>query len=63
MIERRFFKWLRNIKQTLKWILIRVAQEVFIDDATFELDVKVLVGFRQVEEKSIPGGKKKMNKV
>ena len=46
----------------LKWILIRVPQEVFTDDATFELDVKGIAGFQQEEEKSIPGSKKKLNK-
>lgn len=53
---------LRAYKADVKWILIRVAQEVFIGDATFELDVKVLVGFQLVEEKNIPGSKKKINK-
>lgn len=57
-----FLKCLGNIKQMLKWILIRVPQEVFIDDATFELDVKGIAGFQQEEEKSIPGSKKKLNK-
>ena len=52
---------LRAYQADVKWILIRVAQEVFIGDATFELDVKVLVGF-QLVEKNIPGNKKKMNK-
>ena len=52
---------LRASKADVKWILSRVAQEVFIGDATFELDVKVLVGFQLVEE-NIPGSKKKINK-
>lgn len=56
-----FFKVLRAYKADVKWILIRVAQEVFKGDATFELGVKVLVGF-QLVEKNIPGSKKKINK-